>query len=81
MDRYPTLLNIQANLNNNINSLCDQNDEPHDRIGFINEVYQPTSYGAGTHTIRSSGVPNAPDFELTYTIKVTAPSNINEIQQ
>jgi len=82
LDKYPDLRAVQAELNNQINSRCEpDDDEKNDPIGFINKVYQPTSYGAGTHTVRSIGVPNAPDFELTYTIEVTGPGNTDEIKK
>jgi len=75
LPQYPHLRTVQSELNNNINLHCEPDDEKNDLLGFINEVYQPASYGAGTHTVRSIGVPNAPDFELTYHIEVTPPIN------
>ena len=70
---------VQAGLNNQINSLCVQNNDRHETLGHINHVYQPTSFGAGSHTDDAGGERNYPDFELTYHISVTPP--VNSIKQ
>jgi len=46
----------------------------------ITKIYAPPTYGAGSHTEYSTGIPNAPDFELTYHIDVTSPTT-HEIQK
>ena len=70
---------VQAGLNNQINSLCVQNNDRHETLGHINHVYQPTSFAAGSHTDDAGGERNYPDFELTYHISVTPP--VNSIKQ
>jgi hypothetical protein len=74
------LVLLQTNLMKNINTQCGPTDEKNDPIGYITKIYSPPSYGAGSHTEYSTGIPNAPDFELTYHIDVTAPTS-HEIQK
>jgi len=73
VEKYPGLRVIQAGLNNQINSLCVQNNDRHEILGHINHVYQPTSYGAGYH--KDAAIAKYRDFDLTYHIEVTAPPN------
>lgn len=87
-----SLLRLQKSFNDQINSLCGPNDEKHDAIGYIHKLYQWTSIDAepnfdsitaASHFEEvedSIGIPNAPDFQLTYQIDVTAPST-NEIKK
>jgi hypothetical protein len=59
---------VQKHINGAINWIgCKLN--PNDVLGTINQAYEPTSYGAGSHTEKSSNG----DFTLRYTISVTAP--------
>lgn len=74
------LVQLQNYLNLNINTLCEPGDEKNDPIGYITKIYAPPTYGAGSHTEYSTGIPNAPDFELTYHIDVTSPTT-HEIQK
>jgi len=87
-----SLLRLQKSFNDQINSLCGPNDEKHDSIGYINKVYQWTSVDdepdfdsitAVSHFEEiedSLGIPNAPDFQLTYKIDVGLPFT-NEINK
>jgi hypothetical protein len=62
------LRNIQDEINDGINWIgCKLNGN--DVLGVINNVYEPTSYGAGSHEEKS----DKGDFTLRYTIGVTAP--------
>jgi hypothetical protein len=59
---------VQKHINGAINWIgCKLN--PNDVLGTINQAYEPTSYGAGSHTEKS----NNGDFTLRYTISVTTP--------
>jgi hypothetical protein len=59
---------IQSRINSAINWVgCKLNSN--DILGVLNEVYEPTSYGAGSHAEKSSNG----DFTLRYIISVTAP--------
>lgn len=73
LGNYPHLRGIQEEFNSKIHSLCDADDDKHEILGNINKVYQPTSFGAGSHTEASSG--EYPDFRLTYHIEVIPPFN------
>ena len=87
-----SLLRLQKSLNDQVNYLCGPNDEKHDAIGYIHKVYQWTStyaeanfdsITAASHFEEvedSIGIPNAPDFQLTYQIDVTPPPT-NEIKK
>ena len=87
-----SLLRLQKSLNDQVNYLCWPNDEKHDAIGYIHKVYQWTStyaepnfdsITAASHFEEvedSIGIPNAPDFQLTYQIDVTPPPT-NEIKK
>jgi hypothetical protein len=74
------LIQLQTNLMKNINTQCGPTDEKNDPIGYITKIYSPPTYGAGSHTEYSTGIPNAPDFELTYHIDVSSPTT-QEVQK
>lgn len=67
--KYPQLRAIQTELENSINSRCNEG-QGHSVFQSINKVYQPTTYGAGSHTDSSRNA-----FKLNYHIDVTAPTN------
>jgi hypothetical protein len=62
------IINIHDYIEGRINWVgCKLN--PNDSIGTVNEVYDPTAYGAGSHEEKS----DAGDFTLRYSIAVTPP--------
>jgi hypothetical protein len=67
--KYPHLKTIQTELKNSINSRCNEG-QGHSVFQSINNVYQPTTYGASSHTDSSFAA-----FKLKYHIDVTAPVN------
>jgi F5/8 type C domain-containing protein len=46
-----------------------------DRLGRINEFYDPTAYGAGAHEVKS----HTGDFTLKYTVSVSKTANIGPL--
>jgi hypothetical protein len=68
VDMAPSLEDIQSRINSAINWVgCKLNSN--DILGVLNEVYEPTSYGAGSHAEKS----DKDDFTLRYSVSVTAP--------
>jgi hypothetical protein len=70
------VMNIHNYLEGRINWVeCKLN--PNDSIGAINNLYDPTAYGAGSHEEKS----DSGDFTLRYSIDVTPPLPITALQK
>ncbi len=76
------LLTLQKSLTNNLNVNCGPNDEKHDVLGYINNVYLPPAYksDANSDTVDSAGIPGAPDYRVTYHVSVI-PIHTSEVQK
>ena len=76
------LLTLQKSLTNNLNVNCGPNDEKHDALGYINNVYLPPAYksDANSDTVDSVVVSGLPDYRVTYHVSVT-PVHTSEVQK
>lgn len=88
---YDALLKLQTDLIHNLKLSCGSNSDSNDFIGYINEVHNAPSYGAGSHeedsktlsildTSLLGDISQSADYKLTYTIQIGRPTPL-EVQK